>query len=217
MKLNLNKLSIICILLFLASFFSKNIVIASENVASFPKELLYPEYFRINDLLLWENIRKELVFKLRFLTGRRPVKDYTPCHKFQRRISRAIDRAASEGKLEFSEVDNKLLFDKNTGFEKIISPQPSLLDVKCNYHSIGDINNGCILYCDYHGIDFECEFYKKYRKELEITKPLIIPEDVAELILFSPSLLVLLVIYFLLPKKKTPIPSITSEEKTIES
>ena len=210
MKIILNKLNLLFALLFIFSLFlsdklqAQNLATNSTNITldNIPKELLYPEYFRIHDMLLWENIRKELIFKFRFLTGRRPKKDYIPCHKFQRLISRAIDRAASENKLTFSVIDNKLLFDKDSDFEKILSPQPTLRDKNCNYHSFGDIKNGCVLYCDYHGIDFESEFFKKNRSRLEINKPLILPEDIAELIIFSPSILILIVIFFLLPKKK---------------
>ncbi|MBR4571340.1 MAG: hypothetical protein IKO19_11845 [Candidatus Riflebacteria bacterium] len=211
MKFILKRLNLFFILLLATSLFISSDLQAAEtasdsttlSIENFPKELLYPEYFRIHDMLLWENIRKELIFKFRFFTGKRPQKDYIPCHKFQRRISRAIDRASSENKLTFSTVDNKLLFDKNSDFEKILSPQPTLLNKSCNYHSLGDINKGCILYCDYHGIDFESEFYKQNKNKLEIYKPLILPEDVAELIIFLPSILVLMVILFLiLPKKK---------------
>lgn len=211
MKFIQRRLNLFFLLFLTASFFISSDLQAAEtasdsislSVENFPKELLYPEYFRIHDMLLWENIRKELIFKLRFLTGKRPQKDYISCHKFQRRISRAIDRASSESKLTFSTVDNKLLFDKDSGFEKILSPQPTLLNKSCNYHSLGDISKGCILYCDYHGIDFESEFYKQNKNKLEIYKPLILPEDVAELIIFLPSILVLMVISFLLlPKKK---------------
>ena len=211
MKFIQRRLNLFFLLFLTASFFISSDLQAAEtasdsislSVENFPKELLYPEYFRIHDMLLWENIRKELIFKLRFLTGKRPQKDYISCHKFQRRISRAIDRASSESKLTFSTVDNKLLFDKDSGFEKILSPQPTLLNKSCNYHSLGDISKGCILYCDYHGIDFESEFYKQNKNKLEIYKPLILPEDVAELIIFLPSILVLMVILFLLlPKKK---------------
>ena len=206
------RLYYILILLLTASIFLSSDLQAEETaVASptqssetFPKELLYPEYFKINDMLLWENIRKELIFKMRFFTGRRPQKEYTSCHKFQRRISRAIDRASSESKLTFTIVDNNLLFGKDSGFEKILSPQPTLSNKShCNYHSFGDISKGCVLYCDYHGIDFESDFYKQNKSKLEIYKPLILPEDVAELIIFLPSILVLMVILFLLkPKKK---------------
>ncbi len=197
------------VLLFFSLFlFSKlqaqNLATNSANVTleNIPQELLYPEYFKQHDMLLWENIHKELIFKIRFLTGRHPQKDYISCHKFQRRISRAIDRAASENKLTFSVVDNKLLFDKDSGFENILSPQPTLSNKSCNYHSLGDISKGCVLYCDYHGIDFESNFFKQNRSKLEIYKPLILPEDIAELIIFSPSIIILIVILFLFPKKK---------------
>lgn len=212
MKSILKRLNLILLLVLAASIFIPSVLNAEETASSspalspetFPKELLYPEYFRINDMLLWENIRKELIFKMRFFTGRHPQKEYISCHKFQRRISRAIDRASSESKLPFSVIDNKLLFDKDSGFEKILSPQPTLSDKsRCNYHSFGDISKGCVLYCDYHGIDFESDFYKQNKSKLEIYKPLILPEDIAELIIFSPSILVLLIIlFFLLPKKK---------------
>ncbi len=200
---------VFAILLFFSLFlFSKlqaqNLATNSANVTleNIPQELLYPEYFKQHDMLLWENIHKELIFKIRFLTGRHPQKDYISCHKFQRRISRAIDRAASENKLTFSVVDNKLLFDKDSGFENILSPQPTLSNKSCNYHSLGDISKGCVLYCDYHGIDFESNFFKQNRSKLEIYKPLILPEDIAELIIFSPSIIILIVILFLFPKKK---------------
>jgi hypothetical protein len=211
MKFILKRFNLILVLFFIGALFlisnaleAQEITTEAKTVSqeSIPKELLYPEYFRIHDLLLWENIKKELIFKFRFFTGRRPQKDYTHCHKFQKRISRAIDRAASEGKLPFDIVDNKLLFDKNSNFDKIISPQPKISNNNCNYHSLGDINHGCVLYCDYHGIDFESDFFKQNKSKLEINKPLILPEDIADIIIFSPSLLVLIIIYFLLPKRK---------------
>lgn len=191
-------------LLLFSQLQAQNLATNSANITleNIPKELLYPEYFKLHDMLLWENIHKELIFKIRFFTGRRPQKDYISCHKFQRRISRAIDRAASENKLTFSVVDNKLLFDKDSGFEKILSPQPNLSNKSCNYHSLGDINKGCVLYCDYHGIDFESNFFKQNRSKLEIYKPLILPEDIAEFIIFSPSIIILIIILFLLTKKK---------------
>ena len=221
-KLNLKNLNLFFIFSVFFLFFTINNLQAEEatNIASnlsinnsLPNELIYPEYFKVHDSLLWENIRKELVFKLNFLTGKRPVKDYISCHKFQRRISRAVDRTASEGNLFFDVVDNKLLFGKDSGFEKILSPQPTLRFKKCNYHSIGNIKEGCVLYCDYHGMDFESYFYKQHKEELECSKPIIIAEDIAELILFLPFLLVLVIIYFLLPKNKNLPPSILVEDK----
>ena len=117
-------------------------------------------------------------------------------------IESFIITACAWCKLPFDIVDNKLLFDKNSNFDKIISPQPTLSNNNCNYHSLGDINHGCVLYCDYHGIDFDSDFYKQNKSKLEISKPLILPEDIADIIIFLPSLLVLIIIYFLLPKRK---------------
>ena len=206
MRINSINLNLVSILFIFVCFLVTNCLSAepiasNSNSISLPQELLYPEYFKIHDMILWENIKKELIFKFRFLTGRHPQKDYLFCHKFQKRISRAIDRAASENQLFFNVVDNKLLFDKDSGFDKILSPQSSRQNNKCNYHSFGDISKGCVIYCDYHGIDFESDFYKNHKKELEASKPLIIPEDIADFIIFTPSLLILIIIYFLLKKE----------------
>lgn len=167
-----------------------------------PASMLYPSDFKSHDYLLWSNIKEELQHRIKFITGRHPVKLYSFCHKFQRRISKAIDRAAQENELTFSEIDNELLFGENSEITKIITPQPTLRLKICNYHSYGDITKGCILYCDAHGVDFESDFYKEHKKELEASRPAIIASDIAELIVFSPILIFPLLAVFLIIRNK---------------
>ncbi len=179
-----------------------NINQSSNASEAFPADLLYPKYFKSHDLLLWENIKQDLLFKLRFLFGRRFAQPYTFCHKFQRRMIRAVDRAINEGKVDITKVDNKLLFEENPDINKIISPQPKLLNSSCVYHSLGDIRKGCVLYCEYHGMDFESDFYIDHKKELEAAKPFITSEDIAELIIFLPSVILMIIVLLFLPDKK---------------
>ena len=175
---------------------------SSTASETFPADLLYPKYFKSHDLLLWENIKQDLMFKLRFLVGRRFAQPYTFCHKFQRRITRAVDRAVNEGKVDITKIDNKLLFEENQVIDKILTPQPKLLNSSCVYHSFGDIRKGCVLYCEYHGMDFESDFYIDHKKELEAAKPFITSEDIAELIIFLPSVILMIIVLLFLPDKK---------------
>lgn len=168
----------------------------------FPQSMLYPSAFKSHDYLLWSNIKEELHHKIRFLRGRHPVLLYSFCHKFQRRIANAINRAAQNNELTFTEIDNELLFGENSEITNIITPQPTLRLKTCNYHSYGDITKGCVLYCDAHGVDFESDFYKQHKKELEASRPVVIASDIAELILFSPILIFPLVAFFLLLRNK---------------
>jgi hypothetical protein len=175
---------------------------SSTASETFPEDLLYPKYFKSHDLLLWENIKRDLLFKLRFLLGRRFAQPYTFCHKFQRRITRAVDRAINEGKVDITKIDNKLLFEENEDINKIISPLPKLLNSSCVYHSFGDIRNIEHSLYEYHGMDFESDFYIEHKKELEASKPFITSEDIAELIIFLPSVILLIIVLLFLPDKK---------------
>lgn len=172
----------------------------SQKIASFPDAMLYPSFFKSEDLLLWDNIKAELEHRIKFLKGRRPVKLYSVCHKYQRLICRAVDRASADNSLPFSTIDNNLLFVKNSPLTKILSPQPSLKIKGCNYHSFGDISKGCVMYCDAHGVDFESEFYKKHKKELEASRALVTASDIAEIIFFIPTLVFPIIAFILLRK-----------------
>lgn len=166
-----------------------------------PSSLLNAVYFKNHNEINWNNIKDELIFKKNFFTGRRPEKPYTRCHKFQRRITRAIDRSLANKEIELKVVDNNFLFGENSSIERILS-QPKSPSALCNFHSIGDLSKGCVLYCDYHGIDFESDFFKQHRKEIESSQPFLKSEDIAEIIIFSPYLLMLVIIWFMWPKKK---------------
>lgn len=175
----------------------------TEKVSAFPQTMLYPTVFKSEDLLTWDNIKSELSHRIKFVLGKRSIRPYIICHKYQRLISRATDRyAKNSGELPFSVIDNKLLFSKNSDFRKVISNPPSLRNTVCSYHSFGDINKGCVIYCDAHGVDYESEFYKKHKKELEISRPLIIASDIAELIFFSPTLVFPLLAFFLIRRQR---------------
>ena len=177
---------------------------ASETNLSnkLPDSLLNASYFKNHNEINWKNIKEELIFKKYFFTGRRPEKPYTKCHKFQRRISRAIDRSIANKEIDLKLVDNNFLFGEKSSIEKIISPLPKSPSAQCNFHSIGDLSKGCVLYCDYHGIDYESDFFKQHRKEIESAQPFLKSEDIAEIIIFSPYLLILVIIWFMWPKKK---------------
>ena len=177
----------------------------AEQDNDLPKSLLYPKYFQKTDEITWENVKTQLRQKMRFLFGFRHKNLYMGCHKFQKRIANAIDRTVSNNEnLPFDEIDNRVLFSKYSRITEILSPQPTMIIPGCSYHSYGDIRKGCVLYCDVHGTDFDSEFYKKNKEALEAAKPFITSGDVAEIILFSPSLLMFPIIYFgFLRKKKS--------------
>ena len=51
-------------------------------------------------------------------------------------------------------------------------------------------------------MDFESDFYIEHKKELEAAKPFITSEDIAELIIFLPSVILLIIVLLFLPDKK---------------
>lgn len=203
-KIAISFLSIIFMLIAIDfSLAVESIPTIDNKISSLPDKLLYPDYYRKHDSLTWDNIKDSLLFKLFFLRGRRPKAPYLICHKFQRKIYKSVDREVANNNLKINKIDNELLFKENSEITKIINPQPKLVDPRCNYHSFGDISKGCVIYCDYHGIDYESDFFKNHKKELEASRPLLISDDVAELIIFSPFLIILvIVIVLLIPKKK---------------
>lgn len=201
------------ITVFLFSYSSESFADTSSNIEEkitrpiqqLPRTLLYSGYFQERDKLTWNNIKEELYFKLDYFKGRRPVKNYVRCHRFQRRITKFISEAIASGALNITEINNDFLFKKGSDFEKILSIQPPPSNF-CNFHSYGDLKSDCIIYCDYHGIDYESKFFKEHQKELEAARPIITSEDVAELIIFSPTFAVFVIVLFLLIPKKRKIP-----------
>lgn len=200
------KLFFVIILFFLccsvSSCVAENLAEKANVSKPFPELMKYPPYFKERDALTWENIKQELQHRIRFITGRRPEAPYIFCHKFQRRITKAVDRAANDGKLTFTKIDNEFLFGKDEEeIGKIQSPAPNLVNHRCNYHSYGDISRGCVIYCDFHGMDFESDFYKAHQKELETSRPAIIASDIAEIIIFLPTLVMPLILIFVFRRK----------------
>ena len=209
------------------SFFSVSILSADNNSSQslnlsekqfennneqFPQKLLYPDYFKNTDAITWENIKDSLSFKIAFLRGRRPEKIYNRCHKFQRRITKFVGQAVKDGELNISKIENDFLFTENSGIETVFEALPKQPSANCEFHSFGNLKESCVLYCDYHGIDLESDFFKNHRKEFDASKPFITSDDIAELILFLPSLFMLVIIGILWPRKRKAIPLKTSEE-----
>ena len=185
---------------------AENLVVPNSNNSNLsekpPASLLNAKYFIKHNEITWENIKEELEFKKSFFLGRHPEKPFIRCHKYQRRIVRAIDRTAQNNELKINKIDNEFLFGEDSSIEEILSPQVKAPSINCNFHSIGDITKGCVIYCDYHGMDLESDYFKKYQKEFEATRPFITSEDVSEIIIFSPSLLMFVIIGIMLRKKK---------------
>ncbi len=178
----------------------KNSVDISNDLSSYDK-LFYPDYYRNHDLLTWDNIVDELKFKIAYLTGKRPVKEYMRCHMFQRRITKFLKLSLENRVLSFDKVDNSFLFDKDSSIKKVLSDlrPPSIF---CVFHSIGDVRKDCVIYCDYHGIDYESNYYKNNINKFDKDKPFIISEDIADFILFIPNLLILIIICYFFTKKR---------------
>ncbi len=175
-----------------------NLVFDETNL---PQKLLYPDFFKTRDELNWSNIKNELDFKFKYLRGIRPVKEYNRCHWLQRKITKFIKEAIINGKLKIEKIDNDFLFKKGSEIERVLS-LPSAPTKMCEYHSYGDLTKDCVIYCDYHGIDYESDFFKKHQKQLEASKPFITSEDIAELIIFLPTFIIFIIVLFLLFHKK---------------
>lgn len=182
----------------------------TSDTTSLPAKMLYPDYFRKTDEISWENIKDALNFKLAFLRGRRPVKEYVKCYRFQKRITKFVGKAVINGEVDIKDINNDFLFHEGSGIEVVFSTLPVAPSSSCNFHSFGDLKKNCVFYCDYHGLDIDNDFFKTHQKEIEATKPFISADDIAEFILFSPVLLMPIIIFFLLPKKKQPIPETTN-------
>ena len=211
-KTAISMMCIVAVFLFLAEIScyaepaSNSVLVPAEPesvLPGMPEKMLYPEWLRASDYITWHNVKRALYYKFRFLRGRRPTTPEVVCHKFQRRISRAVDRYVTKGfPLPFSEINDYVLFSPESSIDQILSPRPKLIMRSCSYHSYGDIKKGCVMYCDIHGVDHESEFYHEHRKELEASKPFLTSEDVAEMILFLPSLIILFIAVYMVKKAR---------------
>lgn len=182
-----------------------------SEATKLPAKMLYPDYFRKTEEISWENIKDALNFKLAFLRGRRPVKEYVKCYRFQKRITKFVGKAIKDEEIKIKDINNDFLFNDGSGIEVVFSTLPVSPSSSCNFHSFGDLKKNCIFYCEYHGLDIDNDFFKAHQKEIDASKPFISADDIAEFILFSPVLLMLIIIYFLLPRKKEPIQETTKE------
>lgn len=171
----------------------------SEKGNNLPNLFLYPDYFKNSDQITWENIKKELFFKYSYLKGKRPEKPYVKCHKFQRRITKFIKEAIVSGTINISEVNNNFLFTMGSGIEKVFTSKPIIPDEKhCKFHSIGNLKENCLIYCDYHGMDFNNDFFNNHKDLFEKQKPFLVAEDIAELIIFIPTFILFCIVISLL-------------------
>lgn len=166
-----------------------------------PREILYPEYFQRTDQLSLRNIMAELRFRFEFVMGIKPEPRYRYCYKMQKRIEKALERMiAAEKKLPFKFIDDALLFNMESPLAEYLKPVPLKINERCGYKSFGELGGSGIIYCVYHGLDGDSDFYKRHQHQFEGARPFITAFDIVELMIFLPAMLVLPLTWIIMKK-----------------
>ncbi|MBU1107782.1 MAG: hypothetical protein KKB51_14005 [Candidatus Riflebacteria bacterium] len=170
-------------------------------IASMTKDFFYPAYFKEADGLTFRNIRREIVFRLEFISGIRPEPRYMNCFKMQKRIARALIRYAEAGKkLVLRRLDDELLFKENSPLGEYLRPMPIPPTNRCSYKSAGDLSGDGMIYCAYHGPLYDSACYQKHWSLFEAEKPFLTAFDFVELLIFLPALLILPITWLIMRK-----------------
>lgn len=180
------------------SFYQKEIIATGTEI---PGEILYPEYFRRTDLVTLRNIVAEVRFRLEFMLGIRPEPRYRNCYKMQKRLAKALERmVAAEKSLPFNFVDDELVFHPDSPLAAYLKPMPLKISDRCSYKSFGDPEKNGVLYCAYHGVDMDSEFYQTHQHSFNSVRPWLTAFDIVELLIFMPAMLIIPVTWLIMKK-----------------
>jgi hypothetical protein len=115
-----------------------------------------------------------------------------------RKIEEAIKLLKDEKEISIRWIDNNFVLNPKSPIRKVQKFRKRRTYRECKYSSNGDLASGGVVFCCYHGIAFDSPSYQKYKDQIEKHRPLITPDDVVDLILFSPIVLIIPLIYYIL-------------------
>ncbi len=175
--------------------------VAETPVASMSSDFFYPPFFRDTDRLTFHNIKREIVFRLEFISGVRPEPRYMNCYKMQKRIERALKRyQEASNTAVLRRLDDELLFNSESPLAPYLKPMPVPPTTRCSYKSAGDLSEDGMTYCVYHGPVHNSTAHRRYAKYFSREKPYFTAFDLVELLIFSPVLLILPVTWYIMRK-----------------
>ena len=164
-------------------------------------DILYPEYFCERDRVTLNNIISEFRFRLRFFLGSRPEHGWKNCFKMQNRIEHGLRRMLeAEKSLPFKRLDDNLLYNPESPLLQYLRPIPLKSSEKCSFKSLGELGHGGAVYCVYHGLNHNSDFYRHHQHEFDNARPFITAYDVVEIMIFLPALLILPITWMIMKR-----------------
>ena len=174
-------------------------IVASNS--ELPGELLYPECFRRTDKITLVNLIGEFRSRFEFFVGLGGEPAFRSCFKMQARINKGLERMlSSEGRLPFNYIDDALIYNPSSPFFEYLRPVPLKTTDYCSFRSFGDLVASGTVYCVFHGSDFSSRFYLEHQRQFDAARPAFTAFDLAELLIFLPTLLIIPVIWLILKK-----------------
>ncbi len=170
----------------------------STSTADLSEDVLYPQYFREHDQFSYERILEGFRVRWEFIQGIRPEDRFQDCHRKLRRIEEAIKLLKSEKEINVRWIDDNFVFNPKSPIKTVQKIRRRKVYKECKYSSLGDLASGGVIFCKHHGIAFDSPSYEKCKDQIEKHRPLFTPDDVVDLILFSPIILIIPFLYYIL-------------------
>ncbi len=173
-----------------------------------PQEILYPEFLHERDAITYENVKRELRFRSRFLAYMYIGRSTEDCYKVQKRLYKALEHMKLDleeqgEKFVLPEISNEAVFGNDSvvaSYAKLVIKQPSQV---CEFSVYKDgVDPIGIIYCKTHGIegDLHNGFAKRNMASFKRARPWFNAFDMAELILFLPAPIIFAVSAFIMKK-----------------
>ena len=157
--------------------------------AKITDKAIYPDFLRENDQISLDKIYSCLKVRYEFVIGITPENYTQECHKILDQIENAIKIYNAEHKTPIRQIDSDLILNTNSPLKKYIRRKITKISGKCSFSSSGDLTQNGVIYCKYHGISYKSDSFKIHAQTLDSMRPMFNSDDIADLLIFFPALL----------------------------
>jgi len=185
----------------LAQFDLESYQSSGDDLNTLSENFFYPPYFRETDRITLSNLIAEIRFRFEFFAGISPESKHSSCFVMQNRINRAVEKMRAEkSELPFKRIDDNLIFNESSPLSEYLKPVPRKIAPRCSFRSVGNLDNDVVVYCTFHGISFDTDFYARHRHRFDSARPLINSFEIVEMLIFFPTLLILPITWYVMKK-----------------
>lgn len=178
------------------------------SLGAIPQEILYPKFLHERDVISYENVKRELKFRSRFLAHMYTGRSVEECYKNQKRLYKALEnmKKAMEEEGEtfvLPEISNATVFSKESPIAFYAKLAVTLPSQACSFAAHKDgVDPIGIIYCRAHGVEGDLlnSFAKRNLASFKRARPWFNAFDMAELVLFLPAPIIFVISAFIMKK-----------------